>query len=208
MNTPSENNSADDVYNRIISAAEKYDPFEIHLSFHHLYEDKRKLKKEWKENIEKRRKDPNFLLKHYCYEIRNEVDPCDETFEEYVERLEESWKSRQEDHKLEIALSNHKYALLNHNQKPKGMSNAEYNAKRKELRRQRRQENKERKADQAIEHNTPFWILWNKIRIISCQCKAEGLRQGIYCDTCKLLLISDNHMMDLFKDVAQGRRTV
>ena len=93
MNIPSENNSVDDVYNRIISAAEKYHEFETNPSWHHFYEDKKELRKEWKKDIERQRKDPNFLLKHYCYEIRNEVDPCDQTFEEHMQTLEESWKA-------------------------------------------------------------------------------------------------------------------
>src|SRR5919112_216930 len=121
---------------------------------YHFHEDRKKLRKEWKEDIEKRRKDPNFLLKHYCYEIRNEVDPCDETFEEYVERLKETWKSRQEEHKLEIDLSNKKYSLLHSNKKPEGMSDKEFITKRKELRRQLKQENKERKTDEALRHTT------------------------------------------------------
>lgn len=208
MNNPSENNSADDVYNRIISGAEKYDPYEADLSWHHFYEDRKKLRKEWKEDIEKRRKDPNFLLKHYCYEIRNEVDPCDETFEEYSERLQESWKSRQEEHKLEIDLSNKKYALLNRNQKPEGMSNAEYIKKRKELRRQLIQGNKDHKTDEAIRHTTPYHILSDTIDAISCECETEQLRQGIYCDTCRILKKIHTNLMDMIKDVAQGRRTV
>ena len=205
MNTPSENNSADDVYNRIISGAEKYDPYEADLSWHHFHEDRKKLRKEWKEDIEKRRKDPNLLLKHYCYEIRNELDPCDQTFEDYIQTLQESWKAG---HSPNEVLNNIDYSLLYTNKKPEGMSDKEFIKKRKELRKQRKQENKERKADQVLEQNTPFWILWNKIRIISCQCTAEGLRQGINCDTCKLFLRVDNYMMDLFKDVAEGRRTV
>lgn len=54
---------------------------------------------------------------------------------------------------------------------------------------------------------TPWSMLNHNIDSIGCQCKAENLKQGIYCKTCKLMLKVHEYMMDLFKDAAEGRST-
>jgi hypothetical protein len=60
-------------------------------------------------------------------------------------------------------------------------------------------------VDDALEDHTPFRILGSKLDKIGCDCKTDDLRNGIVCNTCKLLLQVDSYMMDLFKNVATER---
>lgn len=89
--------------------------------------------------------------------------------------------------------------------KPENMSSEEYQKKLRDLKGQATQLRREHETDDVIQSHTPGRIFRNKVSAIHCSCKAENLRRGIYCKTCKLMLRVDKYMMELFKDAAEGR---
>ena len=38
---------------------------------------------------------------------------------------------------------------------------------------------------------------------IGCRCQVEDMRQGVFCDTCRLLVRVHKYMLDLFKEAAK-----
>jgi hypothetical protein len=52
---------------------------------------------------------------------------------------------------------------------------------------------------------TPIRLFEDQVDKIGCECEAEDIRQGIFCDTCKLMTKVNSYMMKLFKDFAEGR---
>lgn len=157
---------------------------------------------EWQKECEKAKKSPTYLIERYCDEIHDEVSYYEQTFEEMEKADKENQKYRREINRKEI---NERVQL---HQKPKGMSDKEYANWKKEYRKQRIQENKQNRADTAIKEHTPNQLVYQKIMAIDCRCEPQDLRQGKYCDTCKLLMKVDSNMMSLFKEAAEGRTTI
>ena len=90
--------------------------------------------------------------------------------------------------------------------KPKGMTDKEWKKQKTRLRKERREENKQRELDdKLLSHFTPWTMLKDQIGTIHCRCEAQGIRQGHFCDTCKLLVKVNEFLIRLFKDSAQGR---
>lgn len=160
-------------------------------------------KKAWEELRASYRKEETYLITHYVSQIRNDVDYWDQSFEEMEEskREEAYWNERS---KIDYTIPVIEYEEFREN-KPEGMTDKEYEKKKKELRKLALQDKKERETDRVIEEHTPYWIFHDKVSAIKCECRAEDLRRGIYCKTCKLVLKVDKYMMELFKDSAQGR---
>lgn len=72
------------------------------------------------------------------------------------------------------------------------------------------QTSKDNRSDRKLEmNNTPMDLFESEILSkIGCKCKAEELRQGVCCDTCRLIIRVKDYTLSLFKDAAQGRSTV
>ena len=154
------------------------------------------------ENTIKKRKQTETELQRYCREIREEVPDWDLTFEEYYKE-EKEWqriKSKRFDAEQQ------KDRELDDSNKPKGITDKEWKKQKKRLRKVRREENKQRELDYRLRtHSTPWAMLLDQIVTIHCRCEAQGIRQGHFCDTCKLLVKVNEQLIRLFKDSAQGR---
>jgi hypothetical protein len=129
---------------------------------------------------QKRKEDP---IEKYCYEIREEMPDYELSYEEYQKEVNKRRKERQE-------------ILNKENQAPTD----------KRSRQLQREEAKQERLDFRLEENSPFHIFLDRVEKISCRCKAEAMRQGIYCDTCRLIVKINEYMLKIFKDSAQGRR--
>jgi hypothetical protein len=70
----------------------------------------------------------------------------------------------------------------------------------------RKQQKLEAKADIALRSKTPIRMLENTIMEMGCRCQVEDMRQGVFCDTCRLLVHVHKYMLDLFKEAAKTRR--
>jgi uncharacterized protein YozE (UPF0346 family) len=132
-------------------------------------------KQVWKEKCDEYKKREGYLIEHYCSEIRNEVLYYDQTFEEMEEsserirkRHEERWKAEFVD-KTIPAYTNARIEYANlRDHRPEGMSDAEYAKKKRELRGQAIQENKEYETDWKIRMRTPSYIVRRKIDAVDC----------------------------------------
>lgn len=153
---------------------------------------------EWeRKKLETRNKTYPILC--YCDDIRGVVHAYEITFEEYKKTSEASEKYREK-------LMNEKGQ--NRKQPMKNMTKAEQKEERKK-RRLVREQHKQDKLDQNLEaYRTPSYLLYKVIDEINCECEAEKIRAGEYCDTCKLLVKVNEYMLDLFKRESQGRGTI
>jgi hypothetical protein len=88
-------------------------------------------------------------------------------------------------------------------EKPKRMSDEEW------IKRKREDDHVEHKnvASTTLTRLGAYTLvdIHHKVDSIWCDCEPEQLRRGIYCRTCRLVLRVDKYMMELFKDVAEGR---
>jgi hypothetical protein len=91
-------------------------------------------------------------------------------------------------------------------EKPEGMSKAEWIKQKRRMKKDRIEQEKQLKLDRRLEFKlTPIHLYEDQVDKIGCECEAEGIRQGIFCDTCKLITKVYSYMMKLFKDFAEGR---
>jgi hypothetical protein len=95
--------------------------------------------------------------------------------------------------------------------KPEGMTKTEWRKEKSRKRKLAREEEKRRKKDWDLElHNTPKAMFKNEIMIAArepCDCEAEKMRMGIYCNVCKVWAKAYKYVVNLFKDAAEGRST-
>ncbi|MDQ6862951.1 MAG: hypothetical protein M3044_03930 [Thermoproteota archaeon] len=98
-------------------------------------------------------------------------------------------------------------------QKPEGMTNKEWQREK----RRKKLELEEQGVKSMAQHDRDFktelqlcpsWIISHELEKVLCECKADELRAGICCDTCKLLRKVHDYMLSLFKDAAEGRSTI
>jgi hypothetical protein len=77
------------------------------------------------------------------------------------------------------------------------------------MKKNKREHERQLRLDRRLELKmTPICLFEDQVDKIGCECEAEGIRQGQYCDTCRLITKVNNHMMKLFKDFAEGRSTL
>ena len=102
-----------------------------------------------------------------------------------IEKIEESWNKPME-----------------------GMTKEEQKEERRK-RRLVREERKQLESDRNLEYcGTPLRLLSERIDKIGCECEAEQMRQGRFCDTCKLLVKVNDYILDLFKRESEGRGSI
>jgi hypothetical protein len=156
-------------------------------------------KRQWLKNCEekKKREDP---IERYCYDIRSEVPYYEMTFEQYKKEEERAWQERRDILKKEQG-ENTIYL------KPERMTGKQWIKERRKRKRLQQEEEKHRESDEKLERQSPFHLFESRVHKIGCECKAEEMRRGIFCDTCKLIMKVNEYMLDLFKEASQGRTT-
>ena len=159
--------------------------------------DDKKKSQEWKESQEQaKQEDP---IERYCNTIRGITPDYEISYEESVKMQEENWNYREKNLEKERESWN----------KPiDGMAKTEKEQERRK-RRLVREERKQLESDRNLEyHGTPSRLLSKRVDKIGCECEAEQMRQGIFCDTCKLLVKVNDYILDLFKRESEGRGTI
>jgi hypothetical protein len=92
--------------------------------------------------------------------------------------------------------------------KPEGMTNKEWVEEKRKRMRLEKEERMQQESDRKLKWNaSPFRAFSKTVDRIGCRCKAEEIRKGVYCDTCKLIVRVHEYTLDLFKNTSQGRTT-
>jgi hypothetical protein len=157
-------------------------------------------KKEWVEYCERKRKEED-PIERYCYEIRGELPDYEMTFEQYKKDAERVWQVREDAAKKEEEQNTM-------DMRPEKMTDKEWIKMRSKRIRLQREEKKEQESDEKLERQSPFYLFLCEVNKIGCRCKAEEMRRGKFCDTCKLIVRVHENMQELFKNASQGRATL
>jgi hypothetical protein len=158
----------------------------------------------------KEREDP---IERYCYDIRG-IEPWynityDEKERFQARREEERTKNselteqQQEDQEFQRILD-----VLYRTEKPEGITDKEWAAKKREARKLRREIKKESDDDFELKyHGSATGILNDRVNKLHymCYCTGRDIRNGKVCKICKLAKKADEYLVSLFKDAAEGR---
>jgi hypothetical protein len=188
-------NAADPAYNKNVSNNVDSDWYK---SEGQRAEEARQELEEWNTKCEEYRQKEHPIEK-YCHEIRGRFPSYYMSLKEYKDACD---KSRNERRKR-IDEFNEKLDLSR--KKPDGMTTREWKEKKRLFKLERKLEQKDLYLRIT---STPNWLIEQTIRKIPCDCTAEGMRNGITCDTCKLLVKVNEYMVNLFKDAAEGRSSI
>lgn len=200
MTTP-----GDDVFNRIIDNAKNpnnnkpqgLNPDWYNSERHRAEEAKQELE-DWNTKCEQY-KNEETPIERYCNKILGYIPFYYKTLEEYKKDSEENLKYR-----YELMDQYHEDRRILR-ERPDGMTVKEWKEKKRLI----RLEQKQMQKDSELEiTSTPNWLIKQTIDKIQCDCAAEGILNGITCDTCKLLVQVNDYMMNLFKDAAEGRSSI
>jgi hypothetical protein len=89
------------------------------------------------------------------------------------------------------------------------MTKTHWEKERKKKKRLAREVRKERESNNKLELNrSPVNLLSERIDKISCRCKAEEMRAGQFCKTCKILTKVNEYMESLLKNASEGRSSI
>jgi hypothetical protein len=197
----------DDVFKRIMDNAKdpnynhnipnNVDPDWYKPALQRIEEQRQKII-EWIEYCEEQ-KQKETQIERYCNQILGIKPDYEMTFEESSRLEEENWNARCKG--MYECHQEHDFLY----EKPEGMTVKEWKEKKRLIKLERKQ----RERDSYLEiTSTPNWLIAETIQKIKCDCMAEGIRNGVTCDTCKLLVKVNDYMMNLFKDAAEGRSSV
>jgi hypothetical protein len=91
--------------------------------------------------------------------------------------------------------------------KPPELTKTQWKKEQSKKRKAEREANKQRKADYELENNSPSWMFHRMTEelYIACECEGEKMRQGEFCDICKLVIKVREYTLDIFKAAAEGR---
>jgi hypothetical protein len=90
--------------------------------------------------------------------------------------------------------------------KPEGMTKTQWKKEKSKKRNLEREDAKQKELDRKYEiRHSPRYMFARMIHDIGCECEAEKMRAGVFCDTCKLITRLRRYTLDLFKDGAEGR---
>lgn len=124
----------------------------------------------------------------------------------YEMTFEEYWKARKECSKIRNEITHEQFYghKILHKQ-PKGMTKKQWSEAKRRLRRQLKEDNAKRRADESILNNTPARLFDKKIddMWLACDCDPDEMRQGIFCDICKIVLKIDEYTMTLLRREAE-----
>jgi hypothetical protein len=134
-------------------------------------------------------------VERLCDKIKGIKPIYEMTFEEYWKALKECDRIRNEEMHHEM------YGDKILHKQPIGMTSKQWTEAKRKLRRQQKEDNAKRRADQAIERTTPIRLFDKKLTDMyhACYCDADEMRQGIFCDICKIVLKIDEHAMTLLR---------
>jgi hypothetical protein len=158
-----------------------------------LLEQKRKWLEHCKE--QKKQEDP---IERYCYDIRCEIPDYEISSEVHQKEIEELRQMRD-------AILKEEQDAQTTDVKPEGMTNKQWSKEKRKTKRLKREERNQEEADRRLERQSPIYMFRQRVVKTGCRCKAEEMRRGIFCDTCKLIRRVDECMLDLFKNASQGR---
>jgi hypothetical protein len=163
-------------------------------------------KKDWKE-LQDSIKVKEDEIERYCHKIRGTIRPSELPFEEYRKQSSEDWKLREEI--LEKIEREEEEEANFQREKPEGMARKQWQKEKSRRRLLKREEVKAKLLDEKfLLRNTPHQIFIDRLHKVQCECTAIGIRQGIYCQTCKLIIKVNEYTMQLFKDAAEGKITI
>ena len=220
-----------DVFSRIIEGAKHYP--ELGTGNPHIQTgDMIRERREWKEHQEEVRREyqQNPIL-YYCCKIRGIVPEYEISFEDEYKAQTEHIEARHEATEKFLEKEFEKYDIKPMNKlkkivydaevwthekrerkitrltkPPEGMTKTQWQKELRKKRRLRREEEKERELDRDfVFHNSPQRMFEKMIGNVECECEAEKMRAGEFCNTCVLISRVRQYMLDLFKDVAEGR---
>jgi hypothetical protein len=149
----------------------------------------------------------------YCYKIRNEIPETEETWQQYKEdeaaaKENVGLYAQRITDLIENPRENPEVIFKRTGKYPDGSKNKtqwlKHLKNHRQLEKQRRQE---AQADWKLRMNAPIHLLEKTIREIRCRCEPEDMRQGVFCDTCRLLVLVHKYMMNLFKEAAESKRS-
>jgi hypothetical protein len=146
-------------------------------------------KREFEKFLEVLRKGET-LIEKYCRAIRNQPGFFEMSFEEYENARDERKKMLKKelvnDHAFNKFIS----------EKPKGMSKAEWIKQKHRMKKNRREQERQLELDRRLEFKmSPIRLFEDQVDKIGCECEAEGIRQGQFCDTCRLITNVSSYMM-------------
>jgi hypothetical protein len=155
-------------------------------------------KREWKDWQEKLRKEKD-PIERYCYDIHGERADYEITYEEMKEDMATIVRAM-------IAIDEQNRDAERQPTKPDGMTKLQRQREMRNKKRLLAEKRKQLQSDWNLKQNiTPFRLFSKRLDKIRCRCKAEEMRAGRFCDTCKLILKINEYTLDLFKRASQGR---
>jgi len=192
------NKEADKTYGSIMDKAMQYgkEIDRLHVGTY-AYEIKQ-ARIDFKEECEYEKKNET-EVERLCNKIKGIKPIYEMTFEEYWKALKERSKIRNEiAHEL-------MYGRKILHKQPIGMTKKQWIEAKRKLRRQQKEDNAKLRADEAIERTTPIRLFDKKLTEMyhACDCDADEMRQGIFCDICKIVLKVDEYTMTLLKREAE-----
>jgi hypothetical protein len=162
-------------------------------------------KREWLEYCKEKLKEEE-PIERYCYDIRGIAPDYDLSFEEHL-KCEQEWENIRRARMQQFDKEIEEEASGFYRVKPEGMTNRQWIEEKRKRERSKREDRKERESDEKLERQNPFHLFKRRVDKIGCECKAEAMRRGIFCNTCKLIIRVDEYMLELFKKASQGRTT-
>jgi hypothetical protein len=163
----------------------------------------REEKQKWLEYCKEQLKqeDP---IERYCYDIRGIVPEYDLSFEEHLKDEQEAANIRQRNQqKFDNEIEEETTGF--YRVKPEGMTKKQWIEEKRKRTQLRREERNQEEADRTLELQSPIHLFGHTVDKIGCECKAEEMRRGIFCDTCKLIGRVKEYMLNLFKNTSQKR---
>jgi len=154
-----------------------------------------------------RKKEEANPLEKYAREIVNIAAYYEIPYEMRKKDQEELSERRKNMDLNTISEHSRMYNILHIKKKPEDMTEEQWQKERRKARDYMRECNDSMEERRFAFNNTPIRAFESKLWGVRsyCECTAEGLRQGVCCDICKLVQKTDEYMLRLFKDKAQGR---
>jgi hypothetical protein len=161
----------------------------------------REEKRKWKEDCRRKNKEDD-LIERYCYDIRGESPEYESTFEEMIKiRRAGDQAARMSEKFYETAGQR---SLIRN--KPEGMTTKQWINEKRRQKLLLKEQMKQEQLDSDLESSkNPLSLFVNRLEKVGCRCKAEQMRRGIVCDTCRLIVKVHEYTLDLFNRASQGR---
>ena len=158
-------------------------------------------KSKWKEYCKQKNKEED-LIERYCYDIRGESPDYEITFEDMIKIRREGDQAARMSEKFDDI--NRQRRLIQN--KPEGMTTKQWIKENKRKRLLLKEQMKQEQLDSHLESSkNPLSLFVNTLEKVGCRCKADQMRRGIFCDTCRLIVKVNEYTLDLFNRASKGR---